>query len=210
MGIFGRSAARAALTEQSDEALMAEIAAGRRAAFDALCARHLQRVLRLAHRVQPRWQDAEEIAQDAFLQVWEHAGDWRPDGAKFTTWLYRIVVNRAVDYRRKRVFAPLEDAGERECPAPGAEAAVEERQLAAHVDAMLAELPERQRAALGLCFYEEMTCAEAAQAMDVSVSAMESLLVRARRAAREKLRGIIGADVGVGVNVGGAKKGGGA
>lgn len=171
---------------------MVDIAAGRRAAFDVLCARHLKRSLRLAHRVQPRWQDAEEIVQDAFLQVWERADQWRPDGAKFTTWLYRIVVNRAVDYRRKRSFAPLEDAGERESPDPGAETAVEERQLAAHVDAVLADLPERQRAALGLCYYEDMTCAEAAEAMEVSVSAMESLLVRARRTARARLQDIVG------------------
>lgn len=192
MGIPGRSAGNAGLDGQSDESLMAEVAAGRRAAFDVLCRRHLKRSLRIAYRVQPRWHDAEEIVQDAFMQVWEHAGNWRADGAKFSTWLYRIIVNRAIDYRRKRTFTGLDEVAEFESPLPGAEIAVEERQLGARVDAVIAELPERQRAALGLCYYEELSCAEAARAMEVSVSAMESLLVRARRVVRSRLQGILG------------------
>lgn len=173
---------------------MAAVAAGERAAFDVLCRRHLQRCARLAYRVRPCWRDAEEIAQDAFIQVWERAATWRDDeGARFSTWLYRVVVNRAVDYRRRhKPFAPLEDAGDPPSPDLGAEAAVEERQLSACVDAVIADLPERQRVALALCYYDELTCAEAAKVMEVSVSAMESLLVRARRAARAKLRDVAG------------------
>lgn len=183
---------------------MAEIAAGGRAAFDVLCRRHLQRSVRLAYRVQPCWRDAEEIAQDAFLQVWERADTWRADaGARFSTWLYRVVVNRAVDYRRRhKSFSPLEDAGDPPSPDLGAEAAVEERQLAARIDGVIADLPERQRAALALCYYDELTCAEAAEVMEVSVSAMESLLVRARRTARGKLRDIVGT-TGAGLTGGG-------
>ncbi|HRJ61863.1 MAG TPA: sigma-70 family RNA polymerase sigma factor [Azospirillaceae bacterium] len=183
---------------------MAEIAAGGRAAFDVLCRRHLQRSVRLAYRVQPCWRDAEEIAQDAFLQVWDQADSWRADaGARFSTWFYRVVVNRAIDYRRRhKSFSPLEDAGDPPSPDLGAEAAVEERQLAACIDAVIADLPERQRAALALCYYDELTCAEAARVMEVSVSAMESLLVRARRAARSKLRDIVGM-TGAGLTDGG-------
>jgi RNA polymerase sigma-70 factor, ECF subfamily len=190
--LFGRGAAKIAPEDKSDEELMADVACGRRASFDVLCRRHLQRSLRLAYRVQSNRHDAEEIVQDVFLQVWERADSWRADGARFSTWLYRIVVNRAIDYRRKRTFAPLDEAGECESPLPGAEQTVEERQLSAHVDAVIAGLPERQRIALGLCYYEEMTCAEAAMVMEVSVSAMESLLVRARKTARAKLREVAG------------------
>lgn len=174
---------------------MAEIAAGERAAFDILCRRHLLRCVRVAYRVHPCWRDAEEIAQDVFLQVWERAETWRADaGARFSTWLYRVAVNRAVDYRRRhKSFSPLDEAGDPPSPDLGAEAAVEERQLAARIDAVIADLPERQRAALALCYYDELTCAEAAEVMEVSVSAMESLLVRARRTARSKLRDIVGA-----------------
>ncbi|MCW2235743.1 RNA polymerase sigma factor [Azospirillum canadense] len=183
--------------EPSDEELMAEVAAGNRAAFNVLSRRHLKRSLGLAMRIAGNAQDAEEVVQDAFLQVWRHADRWRGDQARFTTWLYRIVVNRALTYRRRRGFDPLEAAAEIPSALPDAQATVEERQLAKWVDGAIAALPERQRAALSLCVYEELTCAEAAKVLDVSVSAMESLLVRARRVLRETLRPLIGpADTG--------------
>lgn len=171
---------------------MAEIAAGSRPAFTILTRRHLKRSLGLAHRIVGNAQDAEEIVQDAFLGVWRRADGWRGDGASFATWLYRIVVNRSLDYRRRRGFAPIEEADNLPAPAPDAYATVAEQQLAAWVDTVIAALPERQRAALSLCYYQEMTCAEAAEVLQVSVSAMESLLVRARRVLRAKLQPLIG------------------
>lgn len=171
---------------------MADVAAGDRAAFTQLTRRHLRRSLALAQRVAGNAQDAEEIVQDAFLGVWRHAESWRGGEASFATWLYRIVVNRCLDYRRRRGFAPLEEADDLPAPAPDAYAVVVERQLEASVDAAIAALPDRQRTALSLCYYQELTCAEAAQVMDVSVSAMESLLVRARRLLRAKLQPLIG------------------
>ncbi|WP_448192415.1 RNA polymerase sigma factor [Azospirillum sp. sgz301742] len=180
------------LDELSDEALMAEVAAGSRPAFAVLSRRHLKRSLGLAQRIVGNAQDAEEVVQDAFLGVWRHADGWRGDGANFTTWLYRIVVNRGLDYRRRRGFAPLEEAEDLPAPAPDAYAVVAERQLAARVDTAIAALPDRQRAALSLCYYQDLTCAEAAAVLQVSVSAMESLLVRARRVLRAKLQPLIG------------------
>ncbi|WP_448205247.1 sigma-70 family RNA polymerase sigma factor [Azospirillum sp. sgz302134] len=171
---------------------MAEVAAGNRRAFDVLTRRHLTRSLSLALRIAGNAHDAEEVVQDAFLQVWRNADGWRGDRALFTTWLYRIVVNRALTSRRRRGFAPMEEAAEIPSPLPGAEEAVEERQLARSVDSAIAALPERQRAALSLCVYEELSCAEAAKVLQVSVSAMESLLVRARRVLRETLRPLVG------------------
>ena len=180
------------LAESSDEALMAEVAAGNRHAFDILTRRHLKRSLSLALRVVGSAHDAEEVVQDAFLQVWRHADRWRGDQARFTTWLYRIVVNRALTYRRRRGFAPMEEAEDIPSLLPDAQATVEERQLAEWVDGAIAALPDRQRAALSLCVYDELSCAEAAKVLQVSVSAMESLLVRARRVLRERLRPLIG------------------
>lgn len=72
-----------------------------------------------------------------------------------------------------------------------AETAVSDRQIAAVVDQAIESLPDRQRAALSLCYYEEMSCAEASEVMQVSVSAMESLLVRARRVVRSRLQPLI-------------------
>ncbi|WP_435535729.1 RNA polymerase sigma factor [Azospirillum sp. ST 5-10] len=173
--------------DADDEELMAAAAAGDRAAFDALSRRHLRRSIALAYRVVRNANDAEEVVQDAFLQIWTHADRWRADGTRFSTWLYRIVVNRAIDYRRRRTFAPIETVGEMEDPDGGIEERLADREAGAVVAAAIAELPERQRAALSLCYYQEMSCSEASQVLQVSVSAMESLLVRARRTLRARL-----------------------
>lgn len=178
--------------EPSDESLMAEVAAGNRRAFEQLSRRHLRRSLALAHRVVGNPADAEEVVQDAFLQVWACAASWRGDGSQFSTWLYRIVMNRCLDYRRRRTFSPLEDAGEIPAPQPDALAVVSGRQLAGRVEAAIAELPERQRVALSLCYYNDIGCTEAARILNVSMSAMESLLVRARRTVRSRLGAVIG------------------
>ncbi|WP_247871047.1 sigma-70 family RNA polymerase sigma factor [Azospirillum sp. TSO5] len=175
----------------TDEALMASAAAGNRKAFGTLTRRHLRRSIALAQRVVGNAADAEEVAQDAFLQIWANAERWRGDGTRFTTWLYRIVVNRAIDYKRRRSFAPLDDAGEIADPAWSAETVIDGIRIGAAVDAAIAALPERQRAALSLCYHEEMTCAEASEILQVSVSAMESLLVRARRVLRARLQPLI-------------------
>lgn len=170
---------------------MADAAAGDSKAFGILTRRHLRRSIALAQRVSGNASDAEEIVQDAFLQIWANADRWRGDGTRFTTWLYRIVVNRAIDYRRRRTFAPLDAADEVVDPAWSAETLVDGRKIGAEVDAAIAALPERQRAALSLCYHEEMTCAEASEVLQVSVSAMESLLVRARRVVRARLQPLI-------------------
>ncbi len=167
---------------------MAEVAAANRAAFAVLARRHLRASIGLARRIIGNAHDAEEIVQDCFLQVWRHAPDWRGDEARFSTWLYRIIVNRSISYGRKRRFAPLDEALDVPCPQPDACAEAEARELAAQADTAIAALPERQRAALGLCYYQGLSCAEAAEVLQVSVSAMESLLVRARRVLRAHLR----------------------
>lgn len=175
------------LDDLDDEALMGEVAAGGRAAFAVLSRRHLKRSLALARRIVGNDSDAEEVVQDSFLQVWRHAGSWRGESSRFTTWLYRIVVNRSLSCRRRRGFEPLEEALEVACPQPDGCAEAEGRELAAELDAAIAALPDRQRAALGLCYYQGLSCAEAARVLEVSVSAAESLLVRARRALRQRL-----------------------
>lgn len=178
--------------EPDDEALIAEVAGGNRSAFERLSRRHLRSSLALAQRVLGNAADAEEVVQDAFLQVWLHAADWRGDGAKFSTWLYRIVVNRSLDYRRRRTFAPLDEAMEIPSPVADAASLVSDRQMAAQVDAAISALPERQRQALALCYYGDVGCTEAAKILNISMSAMESLLVRARRTVRGRLAAIIG------------------
>src|SRR5262249_1240552 len=126
--------------------------------------------------------EAEDVAQEVFLRVWREAANWRPGQAKFVTWMHRVTLNLCYDRLRRRREIADPDAGLAVAdPAPSASAAWLASQRAQRVQAALADLPERQRAAITLCHFEEMTNIEAAAALDVSVEALESLLSRGRR-----------------------------
>lgn len=177
--------------EEDDALLMQKTAHGDSRAFSRLVARHLAATVRTATRILGNAAEAEDVAQEAFLRVWKHAPSWEtPDraGAQFTTWLYRIVLNLCIDHKRKQSFAALDDVVE---PADGrdnAETALLRRQQSARVKQAIDALPERQREAFVLCFYEERSNKDAADILCVSVKALESLLVRARRHLYDKLQ----------------------
>lgn len=175
--------------EDSDAALMARIATGDRKAFQRFARRYGGRCLATARRVLRNPSDAEEVVQEALLRVWEHAAEWRGSTAQVTTWLYRIIVNLAIDRTRKRspIFVPVDQGPVMVDPAPSAHLVLEGRELETRIASELPELPQRQREALSLCYFEGLSCAEAARAMNISVSAMEALLVRARRTLRDRL-----------------------
>jgi len=185
------------ITQSMDEArddaqLMSRIAAGDQRALQALMQRHLGRTVRLAARVLGSTAAAEDVAQDAFIRVWKHADRWQdPDeaGAKFSTWLYRIVLNLCIDEKRKKTFGNIDDVPEQADSTPDAERQMQRREQSARVQAALAELPERQRTAFVLCFYEDFSNREAADMLGISVKALESLLVRARKTLRDLLQG---------------------
>jgi RNA polymerase sigma-70 factor (ECF subfamily) len=183
--------------ETCDRALLAQIAAGSHPAFQALMRRHLPYALRLAQRMIGNRDDADEVAQEAFLRVWTLAARWRHDGdAQFRTWLYRVVVNLCLDRRRRRTELPLEDAGDPSDPAPNGLDTVTAAQTARLVAGAVDALPPRQRAAITLCYYGEVGGAEAANLLDISISALESLLVRGRRSLRLRLAGLLARDDG--------------
>lgn len=171
-----------------DDALLTAIAAGDAMAFDCLMQRHSRTFLALAQRLTGSPSDADEVVQEGFLRVWTHAVNWRTDGgARFTTWFYRVVVNLCMDRRRRASSSPLEDAGELVDQSPSgldSQAAHEGRTLMAQA---LAELPERQRAAIALYYYSDVSGPEAAEILEMSLSALEALLVRGRRALRKTL-----------------------
>lgn len=178
--------------EANDDAmLMQRIAGGDQRAFRDLMQRHLPRTVRLAARVLGSTGAAEDVAQEAFVRVWKHAANWedpKQAGAKFTTWLYRIVLNLCIDEKRKRTFTDIDAIPEKADDTPNAEANIQRREKSKRVKAALEQLPERQRAALVLCFYEEYSNKDAADMLGISVKAIESLLVRARRMLRDLLQ----------------------
>jgi len=187
----GEEAPAAAVTDADDRALLASIGRGDHRAFHVLMSRHMPFVLALAQRVLGSRADADEVAQEAFLRVWTTAPRWRADGeAQFRTWLYRVAVNLCLDRRRRLPALPLEDAGDPADPAPDSLDRVAAAETARLVAGALDVLPARQREAIVLCYYAGVPGTEAAGMLGISVSALESLLVRGRRALRLRLAGL--------------------
>jgi RNA polymerase sigma-70 factor (ECF subfamily) len=189
---IGRAKPSGPMQDASDDELMRRAGAGDRAAFAGLVERHFARAAGLAARIARNRSDAEEIVQEAFLRAWVKAPAWRTlderaDGARFATWLYRVVVNLSIDRARRPATTAIDEAAEVADPAPSADQTVARAETSRRVSDAIARLPERQRAALALCHYEGMSNIDAAAALDISVGALESLLVRARRALRAEL-----------------------
>jgi RNA polymerase sigma-70 factor (ECF subfamily) len=125
------------------------------------------------------------------LRVWRHAPRWKTSGAKFTTWLYRVVVNLCIDRTRRIKPNAGEVPEDLSDSAPGPAATLEIQQTSDRVREAVMALPDRQKEAMVLCFFEELSNAEAADILEVSVGALEQLLVRARRSLRVSLAGMM-------------------
>ena len=171
----------------SDEQLMARVATGDSVAFNRLARAHLPRAYAVARRVLNNPADAEEAAQDAFTKIWVHAADWREGKAKFTTWMYRIVVNASLDLARKKRLPVTGDeallhAQADDAPSVETRLAAEDTRDALH--RALEQLTPQQRAAVSLCYFEELTNPEAARILGIHLKALEGLLVRARKSLR--------------------------
>ena len=178
---------RVACRDASDEDLIAWSADGDRRAFDEIVTRHGPFALRVALRLVPNASVAEELVQEAMVRAWTQAGRFNPRRARFTTWLYRIVVNLCIDHRRRRQPEPMPEDFDPADPAIGIEEtmAINQRQLA--LTGALEELPARQRAAMALVYDEDMSGAEAARVLGLSAKAVERLLARGRAYLRDRL-----------------------
>ena len=161
-------------------------ATGRR--FQQLADRHSARLLRLAWRYCGDAPHAEDIVQEALVRIWQRAGQW--DGARGTgkSWIDRIVINLCFDQRRRLVpTAGLEEVEEHPDDCADQHSQLTGRQLGSAINAAIEALPDRQRAALALCYGSETNCAEGARILGISIPTMESLLQRGRRSVRRRL-----------------------
>ncbi len=165
---------------------MERLRGGDSGAFGELMGRHLGAVAGFSYRMLGNAAEADDIAQETFLRLWRNRSTWEPR-AQLRTWLFRVARNLCVDrFRRREVVTDEfpELADERR----SAFGDVQQRQVERIVADALAALPERQRAAIGFVYYEGLSNIEAADILDVTVEAIESLLARARRSLRERLR----------------------
>jgi len=197
-----------------DAELLARVARDDASAVRQLVARKLPRLLSLAARMLGDRMEAEDVAQEAFVRIWKQAPHWREGEARFDTWLHRVAMNLCYDRlrsRRETVDGGLDDEAAIEAasaaqavqaggaaqdvhPPHTPEAALEASQDGARVRAALAALPTRQREALVLTYYQELSNAQTAGLMGIGIEALESLLARARRALRAQLSAGAGLD----------------
>jgi RNA polymerase sigma-70 factor (ECF subfamily) len=170
-----------------DEELVRRVGEGDKRAASELVRRHLPRMVGLSRRMLGDPAEAEDVAQEVFLRVWKHAAAWKPGQAKFETWMHRVAMNLCLDRLRRSGRNGGEVSPETPDMRASATKALDDRQRRDRVRDALQKLPERQRAALVLCYYQERTNIEAAEILGVSVDALESLLSRARRTLKSVL-----------------------
>jgi RNA polymerase sigma-70 factor (ECF subfamily) len=178
------------LQELTDEQLVRQVGRGKTRALGVLVRRHQEQALRLAFRTLGDWHLAEDVVQDAFLRVNRAAPRYKPD-AKFGTWFYRIVVNLCMDVLRKRQRQGASAAGAEGQSGSGQDDPQERyqvRELQAAVKEAVDRLGERERIAVILHRFEGLSHREIAEVTETSISAVESVLVRAYRKLREDLR----------------------
>jgi RNA polymerase sigma-70 factor (ECF subfamily) len=189
----------APMDNPSSEELMARIGKGDEDAFEILVNRHQTSILNLIYRFIGDRTQAKDLAQEVFIRVWQAAKTYKPK-AKFTTWLYCITSNLCLNElksaRRKKWFSfnrsdedgeatfeeTLSDSG------PSAEDLLLEKERSSQIFDALQSLPENQRMAMVLKRYDGLSYEEIAQVIGCSVSAVESLLVRAKRTLQDQLK----------------------
>lgn len=187
-----------------DVALMERVRNGDNAAFRQLFDRHGKGIVNFAYRFVHNRDRAEELAQDVFLQIFRARKRYEPK-AKFQTYLYRVATNlclneiRRFDYQGK--IEPLEGnpvggdpEGNRELPDESQvppEEGVAGRQVQARIEKVLNSLPEQQKSALLLSRVEGFSYQAVAECLETSESAVKSLIFRATRTLRQKLKDLV-------------------
>lgn len=191
------------MADRSDVELMLAVQAGDMDAFARLVDRHRNAIVNLSYRYIGNRADAEDLAQEVFLRVFRARDRYRVE-AKFTTWLYRVAVNASLNEVRNRKNRPTHTAaslasggraGDDEAGGPAVADAdaesphdvAEREELRAQVRAAVADLPERQRMALLLNKFHGLGYQEMADAMEMTIPAVKSLLVRARENVRKRI-----------------------
>ncbi|MEM6462808.1 MAG: sigma-70 family RNA polymerase sigma factor [Pseudomonadota bacterium] len=170
-----------------DSELMRRVGAGDTEAFRQIMTDHGPRLIRLAYGITGRIDEAEDVAQDSLLTLWRTAQGWQPK-ATIAAFLRTVATRKAIDaVRRTKLRADDFQMDELEDPGKGPEATIEQREDVAVLLEQMAELSERQRAALVLVHFENRSHRDAAEIMEVDVEAFSSLLARARRSLRQRV-----------------------
>ncbi len=180
---------------EGDEQLMQQVAAGDERAFRVLADRHIAHILRLAERTLGTSAEADDVAQETLIRIWQNAGRWRSDRSRLTTWIYTIVYRLCVDRLRRTRGASLDFAMEVADSAPGPLRLLSQNEDLHQLQTALKALQPRQRAAVTLFYYEGLDGEAAAEVLGMGLRAYWSLLHRARQSLHQQLQSPIRSEV---------------
>jgi RNA polymerase sigma-70 factor (ECF subfamily) len=189
---------------RSDVQLMLDVKAGDTTSFELLLCKYRTPLVNFLYRMVRDRTAAEDLAQEVFLRVYRARREYAPN-AKFTTWLFRIATNLALNavrdsrYRRLEFSIDQPGAGEESDLTgislpdrrPGIEQELMERDRAAFIRRAIETLPEKQRAAVLLHKYQELDYDEIAKILQCSESALKSILFRAYETLRVQLAPLV-------------------
>jgi RNA polymerase sigma-70 factor (ECF subfamily) len=181
---------------RSDVQLMLDVKAGDEASFNLLLQKYRTPLVNFLYRMVRNTATAEDLAQEVFLRVYRARKQYSPS-AKFTTWLFRIATNLALNSLRDNRYHQMDvsiDAPVEEDVAPlqlPVDEKMIERDRSEFIRRAIAALPEKQRVAVLLHKYEEMDYGEIAKILECSESALKSLLFRAYETLRVQLAPLV-------------------
>ncbi len=197
-------------TTRSDVQLMLDVKAGDQQSFELLLQRYRTPLVNFLYRMVRNREQAEDLAQEVFLRVYRAREDYEPS-AKFTTWLFRIATNLALNSVRDNryqklqtsldapIVADAEDGDERMMEVadehPDIEQHLVEEARKKMIRHAIEKLPEKQRAAVLLHKYQELDYAEISKILQCSESALKSLLFRAYETLRVELAPLVASSV---------------
>ena len=174
------------ISDSSDYELILRVGAGEPAAYRELAERYFPVSVRFAEKILGNPNDAEDVVQDAFCRIWTQAYKWKQQ-AKFSTWLYRVIFNACIDYKRKKTAVLYHTMEMFEDKRPTVEDDIVERQTNDRLYSAMQLLSVRERAAISLCYGEGISNAEAADILGIKTGALQVTLFRARQKLKEIL-----------------------
>jgi len=173
-----------AIAPNDKRSAIADGLAGGQAAFEGLVRENQRMIHSLCYRLTGSLEDAEDLAQETFVQAAQHLGEFRGD-AKVSSWLYRIAVNRCLNWRRHR---QRQERTLEEWSRAGSEPAKDNDPRSGQIQEALMKLPVKQRAAVALVIYDGLNHAEAAGVLGCSETTVSWRLFAARRKLKKLLK----------------------
>ena len=186
------------MLRMDEDKLIQAIKDGEQESFRNLVLAYQDKVLNSAYGFVHNREDAEDIAQEVFIEIYESLDTFRGD-AKLSTWIYRITVTKCLDHlrrkKRKKRAAPVKELRDMSSQEEGSASAdgsnpqdeLETRQRVEILQHAIEKLPQNQRIALNLSRFNEMSYKEIADVMNISLSSVESLIFRAKDNLKKKL-----------------------